>query len=95
MVFEMSTSTAKKKDWFKTKCKCGCQICGIKFPGRKNNGLVLAHIIEDGPLKQENILALCPNCHFSFDEALKPALHKAITEYSRGKVPEKWEKLGD
>jgi len=88
----MSISTAKKSKWFRDRCELGCQICGVKFSGRKNNGLVFSHIIEDGPLKKENVLALCPNCEDSFDKTLKPALYEAITKHAGGKVPKVWGK---
>jgi len=61
-----------------------------KFPGRPNNGLVLAHIIEDGPNIQDNFLALCPNCEKSFDNMMKPAIYGAFTAIMDGKVPETW-----
>ena len=86
----MSTSTVKSKAWFKNRCSHGCQFCGVKFPGRKNNGLVMAHIIEGGPKTQNNFLALCPNCEKSFDNMMKPALYNALIKHNGGKVPEKW-----
>ncbi len=91
----MSRSTAKKKKWFVDKCKNGCQICGSRFPGRNNNGLVIGHIIENGSDSDINCLALCPNCEKSFDIILKPILFKAIKEINDGKIPESWEHLGN
>jgi hypothetical protein len=86
----MSTATVKAKAWYVNRCKDGCQFCCVKFPGRVNNGLVLAHIIEDGPNTQNNFLALCPNCEKSFDNMMKPAIYEALTTITDGTVPETW-----
>jgi hypothetical protein len=65
------------------------------FPGRNNNGLVVAHIIEDGPDREINCLALCPNCEKSFDKVLKPLIYNAITKINNCEIPERWKDLGD
>ena len=91
----MSTSTVKKKKWFRDICEEGCQICGKKFPGRNNNGLIAAHIIENGPNTKVNYLALCPNCEKSFDKIIKRAVYNAISKINKGKIPDDWKNLGD
>lgn len=91
----MSLSTVKRSEWFRVRCENGCQICGKKFPGRNNNGLVAAHIIEKGPKTKINFLALCSNCEKSFDKIIKPAIYNAISEINKGKIPNDWKNLGD
>jgi hypothetical protein len=86
-------STAKKKKWFIRKCEDGCQICGIKIPGPSNYGLEFSHIINKnagGGDTEINCLALCPNCAYSFDYILKPAIYNALEELNNKKVPENW-----
>jgi 5-methylcytosine-specific restriction endonuclease McrA len=91
----MSKSTTKSRDWYKKRCDEGCQICGAKFPGRKNNGMIMSHIIDSGSNIKENLLALCSNCEKSFDEIIKPAIYKAIMIHNNGKIPEEWKGAKD
>lgn len=86
----MSRETMKDREWYRKRCEEGCQICGVKFPGRKNFGLVEGHIFEAGPNEMYNIIVLCPNCEKSFDEILKPAIYEALMKYNYGELPEKW-----
>ena|SRR3990172_11480896 len=89
----MVKSTAKDKKWFIDLCEKGCQICGRKFPGQKNNGLEFSHIIsndESGNDKKENCLALCPNCAYAFDVVIKPSIYEAFAQFNNKFVPENW-----
>lgn len=91
----MSTSTAKKSEWFRDKCEHGCQICGFKLSklDTKNRGLELAHIVSEkdgGSNEKINCLALCPNCAYSFGVVLKPAIYAAFQELQIDNVPESW-----
>lgn len=84
--------TAKRKKWFIELCEKGCQICGIKLPGL-NNGLEFSHIVsknDGGSDREINCLVLCPNCAYSFDYILKPALYNTLKELKNGKVPKSW-----
>jgi len=90
----MAKTAAKRKKWFVDLCEKGCQICGIKFPNLKNNGLQWSHIVSikmGGRDTKGNCLALCPNCETSFDVIAKPAIYRALMEFTGGKVPENWE----
>ena len=90
----MSTSTAKKSEWFRERCEDGCQICAIKFPHLPNNGLQFAHIVsktEGGGDSKINCLALCPNCEKSFDITVKRGVYRALKRHTNGKVPESWQ----
>lgn len=89
----VAKTTAKRKKWFVDLCEKGCQICGIKFPNLKNNGLQWSHIVSTtvgGRDTKDNCLALCPNCETSFDIVVKPAIYRALMELAGGKVPENW-----
>ena len=86
---------AKDKKWFKDKAKLGCQLCGHKSPGLKNNGLQAAHILskklEKGNDEEVNCLVLCKNCELAFDRVIKPALFDAMVHFKIRKLPESWE----
>jgi len=83
----------KDSEWFRGRCESGCQICGTKLYG-KNNGLEWAHIVNNeagGDNKEVNCLALCPNCAYVLDYVLKPAIYKALKEFTDSEVPDNWE----
>ncbi len=86
-------STAKDKKWFIELCDKGCQICGVKFPNQKNNGIQFSHIIskkDNGKDEQINCMALCPNCSSAFDLVIKPAIYAAVKKFNNKTVPESW-----
>jgi len=73
------TAPNKDSEWFRERCESGCQICGIVNDG------------AGGDNKEVNCLALCPNCAYTLDYVLKPAIYKALTEFTNGEVPDNWE----
>ena len=87
--------TAKNKKWFIDLCEDGCQICRMKNPHLKNNGLQFSHIvskkIDSGNDEKVNCLALCPNCATAFDVILKPAIFMALDKLNNRLTPESWE----
>ena len=83
----------KDSEWFRGRCESGCQVCGTKLCG-KNNGIEWSHIVNDkagGDNKEVNCLALCPNCAYALDYVLKPAIYKALKEFTNSEVPDNWE----
>lgn len=88
-------TTAKNKKWFVDLCEKGCQICGMKFHGQKNNGLKWCHIVskkDGGNDESVNCLALCPNCEYAFDVIIKPAIYVALEKSDSRTVPESWKR---
>jgi predicted restriction endonuclease len=72
-----------------------CQWCGWQAARRD-----VAHIIDEKDWKNrkvrpdcvENLISLCPNCHHSFDEVVRPILHNALSKFGVTNLPHSWEK---
>jgi predicted restriction endonuclease len=72
-----------------------CQWCGWRAARRD-----VAHIIDEsdwknrkgGPHCEENLISLCPNCHHSFDEVIRPILYKALSKFGAKRLPNSWKR---
>jgi hypothetical protein len=81
--------TSKKTIWWSKRIAGGCEFCGRRLDNIPHNGLDFCHIVslkDEGTNHQENILALCPNCHQYFDYIVKPAYYWKL----RPMCPESW-----
>jgi hypothetical protein len=62
-----------------------CAWCGW-VAGRRH----AAHIIDEGPEREWNALALCPNCHSVFEERVRPRLYQALVSFGVQGLPQSW-----
>ena len=57
----------------------------------RRSPLVTHHFEKDGGNDEEvNCMALCPNCSFTFDLVIKPAIYMAVEKLNNSTVPESW-----
>ena len=68
-----------------------CEMCGTTHVPRH-----AAHIIDEkedhGGPTDWNALSLCPNCHTTFDENLRPKFYAALLAHGVGGLPRSWSK---
>lgn len=68
----------------------GCMFCGKSFVHLVDQGLHDAHIFPSGLGCSQawNLIPLCPSCHQSFDQIIKPRLVHALLIGANGYLPE-------
>ncbi len=74
-----------------------CQWCGWQAARRD-----VVHIIDEKekdrenkkvrPDCVENLISLCPNCHRSFEEVVRPLLYRALKKFGATGLPDTWKK---
>jgi hypothetical protein len=65
-----------------------CEWCGWSS-GRRH----CCHIVDEVKGHPEwNAISLCPNCHYVFEEKVRPLLYRALLEYGATGLPHSWSK---
>ena len=69
------------------------------FCGRDHLRPDAVHIVDEKEWVQKighdskiNGMPLCPNCHRSFDEIIRPKLFQALKAFGSANLPKSWEK---